>query len=177
MVKYTIDKYGADPAKVFVTGISSGCMMTNVMCATYPDIIAAATCYSGVAAGCFAGNKGASPQTADPICADGKIVKTGEQWAAQVRAMYPGYTGKYPRLATWHGTADALVFYPNLSEQLKEWSTLLGVTFTKNNTNTPQSGYTQMVYGDGTKLLGYSAQGVGHIVPTHEDEDMKWFGL
>jgi acetylxylan esterase len=28
MVKYTIDKYSADPAKVFVTGSSSGAMMT-----------------------------------------------------------------------------------------------------------------------------------------------------
>ena len=28
MVRYTIDEYGADPAKVFVTGSSSGAMMT-----------------------------------------------------------------------------------------------------------------------------------------------------
>jgi acetylxylan esterase len=80
-------------------------------------------------------------------------------------------------MATWHGTADTLVKIPNLGEQLKEWSGLLGVSFTKNVTNTPQSGYTQMVYGDGTKLVGYSALNVGHTVPVHEAEDMKWFGL
>jgi len=177
MIKYTIQKYGADPAKVFVTGTSSGCMMTNVMIATYPDVFAAASCYSGVPAGCLAGSPGASPQTANPDCANGKIVKTAEEWGKQVKAMYPGYSGTYPRLATWHGTADTFVHYKNLAEELKEWSGLLGVTFTKNVTSTPQSGYTQLVYGDGTKLVGYSAQGVGHTVPVHESDDLKWFGL
>ncbi|KAL0934153.1 feruloyl esterase b precursor [Colletotrichum truncatum] len=177
MIRYTINRYNADPSRVFVTGSSSGCMMTNVLSATYPDLFAAASCYSGVAAGCLAGSPGSSPISADPRCANGQIVKTGEQWAAQVRAMYPGYSGTYPRMQTFHGTADSLVKYPNLGEQLKEWSAIHGVSFTRNNTNTPLSGYTQIVYGDGKKLVGYSAQGVGHTVPVQEDEDLKWFGL
>jgi acetylxylan esterase len=78
---------------------------------------------------------------------------------------------------TWHGTADTLVKIPNLGEQLKEWSGLHGAAFSKNVTNTPQSGFTQLVYGDGTKVVGYSAQGVGHTVPVHEEVDLKWFGL
>jgi acetylxylan esterase len=177
MIKYTINKYAADPKKVFVTGTSSGCMMTNVMIATYPDLISAATCYSGVAAGCLAGSPGASPGSADPTCANGQKIKSQAEWGAIVRAMYPGYNGSYPRLATWHGTADSLVKYPNLGEQLKEWSGIHGVSFSKNVTNNPQNGYTQMVYGDGTKLVGYSAQGVGHVVPQHEADDLKWWGL
>lgn len=151
--------------------------MTNVMMATYPDVVKAATCYSGVAAGCVAGSPGASPSTADPRCANGQVIKTPAEWAAQVKAMYPGFNGQYPRLMTYHGTADTLVRYPNLGEQLKEWSDLLGVSFTRNVTNTPQNGYTSMIYGDGTKLVGVSAQNVGHYVPPHEDADMKWFGL
>ncbi|WYZ35682.1 hypothetical protein EsH8_X_000329 [Colletotrichum jinshuiense] len=177
MIRYTIDHYKADQSRVFVTGSSSGCMMTNVLSATYPDLFAASSCYSGVAAGCLAGSPGSSPISADPKCANGQIVKTGEQWAAQVRAMYPGYNGSYPRIQTFHGTADSLVKYPNLAEQLKEWSTIHGVSFTKNNTNTPLSGYTEVVYGDGTKLVGYSALGVGHTVPVQEEQDLKWFGL
>jgi acetylxylan esterase len=54
---------------------------------------------------------------------------------------------------------------------------VLDVSFTQNNTNTPQSGYTQMVYGDGTKLIGYSALNVGHTVPVHETADLAWFGI
>ncbi|KAK3935432.1 carbohydrate esterase family 1 protein [Diplogelasinospora grovesii] len=177
MIKWAIKEYDADPTKIFVTGSSSGCMMSNVMAATYPDLVAAVSCYSGVAAGCLAGSPGSSPQSADPACANGQHVKTGAQWAAQVKAMYPACNGSYPRFQTWHGEADNFVNYPNLAEQLKEWSTILGVTWTNDNTNTPQSGYTQIVSGDGTKLVGYSARGVGHTVPVHEDADLKWFGI
>jgi acetylxylan esterase len=164
-VRYALAKYKADPKKVFATGLSSGGMMTNVLAATYPDMFAAGAALSGVAAGCLAGSPGASPMSADPKCANGQVKKTGEQWGAQVRAMYPAYKGAYPRMQIWHGTADGLVKYPNLAEMLKEWSFLHGVQFAKNVSNTPQARYTKMVYGDGTKVVGYSAQGVGHTVP------------
>ncbi|KAI0153199.1 carbohydrate esterase family 1 protein [Xylariaceae sp. FL1272] len=177
MVKYVIQQYNADPTQVYATGSSSGCMMTNVLLAVYPDVFTAGSCYSGVAAGCLAGSPGSSPISADPTCANGQNVKTGDQWAAQVKAMYPSYNGTYPRMQTWHGEADTFVNYPNLAEQLKEWSALLGVQFSKNTTDTPQSGYTQILYGDGTQLIGYSARGVGHTVPVHPDLDMSWFGL
>ncbi|KAH6657615.1 PHB depolymerase family esterase [Truncatella angustata] len=177
MVAYLIKTYNADPTKVYATGTSSGCMMTNVLLAVYPDVFAAGSCYSGVAAGCFAGSPGSSPISSDRTCANGKVNKSGASWSTQVHAMYAGYNGTYPRMQTFHGTADNLVFYANLAEQLKEWSSLLNVTFTKNETNTPQSGYTKITYGDGTKLVGFSAQGVGHTVPVHAQLDIAWFGL
>lgn len=177
MVKWAVTTYNADPTKVFVTGSSSGCMMSNVMAATYPDMFSAVSCYSGVAAGCLAGSPGSSPTTADPTCANGQIVKTGEQWAAQVRAMYPGYNGQYPRVQVWHGEADFFVHYKNMAEIMKQWSAIHGVSLTKNNTDTPINGYTQMIYGDGTKLVGYSARGVGHTVPVREEDDLAWFGI
>jgi acetylxylan esterase len=66
-------------------------------------------------------------------------------------------------------------------EQMKEWSNVLGLTTSKNTANTPQSGYTQTIYGDGTtttaQLVGYSAQGVGHTVPVHESMDLAFFGI
>ncbi|KAI0007290.1 carbohydrate esterase family 1 protein [Xylariaceae sp. FL0662B] len=177
MVKYLITKYNADPTKVYATGSSSGCMMTNVLLAVYPDVFAAGSCYSGVAAGCLAGSPGSSPISADQTCANGQNIHTPEEWAELAKAMYPGFSGSYPRMQTLHGEADNFVHYENLAEQLKEWSALLGVEFTKNVTDTPQSGYTQIVYGDGTKLVGYSARGVGHTVPVHPELDMTWFGL
>ncbi|KAI1344495.1 carbohydrate esterase family 1 protein [Xylariaceae sp. FL0016] len=167
MVDYLIETYNADPTKVFATGSSSGCMI----------VFAAGSCYSGIPAGCLKGSPGSSPFSANQTCAEGKVIQTGEQWAELVHEMYPDYTGEYPRMQTWHGTADYFVNYPNLGEQLKEWSTLLGVEFSSNSTDTPESGYTKMIYGDGTKLVGYSAAGVGHTVPVHPDSDMEWFGI
>jgi len=177
MAKYTIQTYNADPKKVFSTGTSSGCMMTNLLAATYPDVFAAGACYSGIPAGCLLGSPGSGPGSANPACANGQVKKTAAEWGQVVRNAYPGYNGTYPRMAIWHGTSDSFVHYANMAEMLKQWSFIHGVSFTGNTTNTPQNGYTRMNYGDGTKLVGYSAQGVGHVVPAHEQDDLRWFGL
>lgn len=51
------------------------------------------------------------------------------------------------------------------------------MTWTRNNTNTPISGYTQEIFGDGTQLVAYSAAGVSHNIPVREDDVLKWFGI
>lgn len=67
------------------------------------------------------------------------------------------------------------------AEMMKQWSNVLNVSLTKTSSNTPQSGYTETIYGDGTAatapLVGYSAQGVGHTVPVHESADLAFFGI
>jgi hypothetical protein len=67
------------------------------------------------------------------------------------------------------------------AEQLKQWSDVLGLTAKADKINTPQSGYTQTIYGNGSaataQLVGYSAQGVGHTVPQHPDMDIAFFGI
>ena len=64
---------------------------------------------------------------------------------------------------------------------MKQWSNVFGITQTKSTANTPQSGYTQTIYGEGTsttaQLVGYSASGVGHSVPVHESMDLAFFGI
>ncbi|KAJ5826136.1 feruloyl esterase B precursor [Penicillium riverlandense] len=177
MVKYALTQYNGDPSQVYVTGSSSGAMMTNVLVATYPDVFVAAAAFSGVPYGCLAGSPGSSPTTADPSCANGLITKSGAEWAAMVKNAYPGYNGTYPRTQIWHGEADTFVSYHDFGEELKEWSTVFGLSNTVNNTNTPLSGYTQIVYGDGSQLVGYSAAGVGHFVPTDVNTVLGWFGL
>lgn len=172
MIRYAMSKYHVDASKVFVTGTSSGAMMTNVLAGAYPDLFSAGSAYSGVPYGCFAG-----PDSWNSNCAQGKIIRTGQQWGDSVRAGYPGYSGARPRMLLWHGTADTTLYYQNLAEEEKQWSNVLGLTFTRNVTNTPAQGYTQIVYGDGTKLVAYSAQGVGHTVPVHEDIDLAFFGI
>lgn len=77
----------------------------------------------------------------------------------------------------WHGTSDTFVSYNNLAETLKQWSTIFDLSFTSNVTNWPDSGYTKMVYGEGTELLGISADGVGHTVPVYEEVDLEWFEI
>ncbi|KAL3421560.1 phb depolymerase family esterase [Phlyctema vagabunda] len=77
----------------------------------------------------------------------------------------------------FHGTVDTTLYYANFGEELKQWSNVLGVSFNHNETNTPISGYTKMVYGDGSKLVGVSCYNVGHTPPVRVDDDLAWFGI
>jgi len=137
----------------------------------------AMSCYSGVAAGCLAGSPGSSPTTADPTCVNGQIIKTPAQWKAVAQAMYPGYNGPYPRIQTFHGEVDDLVFPTNLGEQLKQWSAIHSVSLSQTKLNTPYPGWTYLKYGNGKQLVRYSVANVGHFVIAEEEMDLSWFGL
>ena len=50
-----------------------------------------------------------------------------QQWGDLARALYPGYTGRYPRMQMWHGTTDTTLAYPNFGEEIKQWTNLHGV--------------------------------------------------
>ncbi len=183
-VKYALDKYGGDAKKVFVTGSSSGGMVTNALIAAYPDVFAGGASFSGAPAfGCWSGaGTTASGGAADPDCASaaGKKVTTAQQWGDLARSGDPAFNGTAatrPLMQIWHGTADSVVTYGYLADQLAQWANVAGVAFSKNVTDDPERGYTKMVYGDGTKVVGYSAQGVGHMVPFHEKQVLEFFGL
>ncbi|KAK2796298.1 hypothetical protein FQN50_009624 [Emmonsiellopsis sp. PD_5] len=177
MVHHTLSTYSADPARVFATGWSSGGMMTNVLAAAYPDVFAAGSAYSGVAAGCLAGSSGSGPIAGDQTCANGEMLKSPAAWGKIARDMFPGYEGPRPKMLVWHGTDDGIVDFANLGQTLGQWSNVFGVEATANNTDTPEAGYTEMVFGDGSLLRGYVAEGVSHFIPKHVAVDLAWFGL
>lgn len=179
-VNYTLNKYNGDPTKVYVMGASSGAMMANVMVGSYPDVFEAGAAYSGTAFACSAGSRSdPTPFGANQTCAQG-LQHTPAEWAQFVHNAYPGYTGKRPRFQVIHGLADTLVRPQCGYEQLKQWSAVLGLTNTRNVTGAavPEgSQYTEIVYGDGTQLVGYFGQGVGHFAPPNEPVMLRFFGL
>ncbi|OLN81069.1 putative acetylxylan esterase A 3 [Colletotrichum chlorophyti] len=175
MAKYALNKYNGDKTKVFVTGSSSGAMMTNVMAATYPELFAAAIVYNGVPAGCFYTG---SVNGWNSTCAHGNVVASPAYWAQQVFNAYPGYKGARPRMQIYHGSTDTTLYPANYQETIKQWSGVFGYNPdkpTKSSPNTPQSNYRTDVFGD--HLTGVWAAGVGHTVPIRGADDMKFFGL
>lgn len=75
MIRYAIANYGVDKDRVYVTGTSSGGMMTNVLAGAYPDLFAAGAAFCGVPYGCFAG-----PDMWNTQCATGQVIMTAQQW-------------------------------------------------------------------------------------------------
>ncbi|OAL50274.1 alpha/beta-hydrolase [Pyrenochaeta sp. DS3sAY3a] len=177
MVKWTINEYKADASKVFVTGTSSGGMMTNVLAATYPDVFKAGIAYSGVNAGCFMSSSGGIAAW-NNTCANGQSTATPQAWANVVFNMYPGYNGTRPKMQIYHGSADGTIRPQNYYETVKQWAGVFGYNYDKpesTKSNDPQSGYTRTTFGP--LLEGIFAQGVGHSVSIRGADDMKFFGF
>lgn len=177
MVSYVQSRYDTDPERVFVTGTSSGAMMTQVMLADYPDVFAAGSSFAGVPASCFATTDGSSWNSQ---CAQGQVNKTPQQWGDLVRAAYPGYTGERPRVQLWHGTNDETLNYANFGEAVEQWTNVHGLTTTPAATDTPQSGYTRSRYGSTgpqAAVEAISLAGVTHNLPVNALEALRFFGL
>jgi acetylxylan esterase len=177
MVRYTISKYAANASRVYVTGTSSGAMMTNVLLGAYPDVFRGGAAFAGVPYGCFAG------QSAwNSACAQGQTTKTGQQWGDLVRSAYPGYTGPRPRVQLWHGSNDETLNFHNFGEAIKEWTNVLGVSETPTTTeqNTPQSNWTRTRYKDSSGVVsveGIVETGMTHNLTVLAGDVVRFFGL
>ncbi|KAM7184805.1 Acetylxylan esterase A [Naviculisporaceae sp. PSN 640] len=174
MVRYAINTYKADPTKVFVIGESSGGMMASILASAYPDLFAAVINYSGVAAGCFFTDSVAGW---NGDCSGGRRNLSAEEWAKYVFDAYPGYNGTRPRMQIYHGSVDATIAPANYNYSITQWTTVFGYPSLpiQEIANKPEAGYTTQIFGE--RLTGVYAKGVGHGVPVHGDEDMKFFGL
>lgn len=104
-----------DRDRVFVTGLSAGGAMANVMLATYPEVFAAGAVIAGLPYG-GARNvheaframfSGASRSAAD--------------WGALVRKA-SNHRGPWPKISIWHGGSDATVVPSNAQEIVKQWT-------------------------------------------------------
>jgi poly(hydroxyalkanoate) depolymerase family esterase len=179
MVRYAEQHLHADRHRVFATGISSGAMMTDVLLGDYPGVFRAGSVMSGVPFGCFATTDGSLWNSA---CANGDIIKTPQEWGDLVRAADPGYRGPRPRVQLWHGTADAILFYPNFGEETKQWTNVLGTRLAY--TDHPQPTWTHTVYvnrAGQVRVDAYSVAGETHNLgfdyPDWAQLAVRFFGL
>ena len=151
-------------------------MMSNVLAATYPELITAVSLYSGVPAGCFVSSSGQAAAW-NNTCSGGQSTATPQKWGDVVRNMYPGYNGTRPRMQVWHGSTDGTLAPANYQETIKQWTNVFGVTITPTSSkpDTPEKNYRTDDFGP--SVQGIWAQGVGHSVPSHLSVSEAWFGL
>jgi acetylxylan esterase len=178
MIKYVIQNYNADSARVFVTGHSGGGMMTNVMAGSYPEVFNAASGSATVPFACFAGGT----STWNDDCAKGRVTKTPAEWGDLVRAAYPGYSGPRPRIQLWHGANDDVLYPVNFEEAIEQWTNVLGVSSTPASTesNQPFTSYTRTRYTGNSGVVMVEAIKGGnqpHNIKLSETEVIKFFGL
>ena len=151
--------------------------MKNVLAATYPDLFSAAIVYSGVPAGCFMSTSNGI-NAWNSTCSSGKVNSTPQNWARIAKNMYPSYNGPRPKMQIYHGGADTTLNKNSYRETIKQWCGVFGCDPNKPSAtlrDAPSKGYTTSRYGG--QLEGIFNPAVGHNLPVHGDNDMKWFGL
>jgi poly(hydroxyalkanoate) depolymerase family esterase len=120
MVRAATARFDADPARVFIAGLSAGAAMAVAMLAAYPELFAAGAAVAGLPVGAAGG----------PVQALARMAGAGpavpaEALAERVRAAAPAsYAGPWPRLSVWCGTADNVVAPENSLLLAAQWRAL-----------------------------------------------------
>jgi len=134
MVDYMKSNYSIDSSRVFITGLSAGAGFTAVMLGAYPEVFAAGAIMAG------APYKSASDALAASNVMYGLVTKTPAQWGDLVRNENPSFSGNYPRVAIFHGTADYTVSPVNANELMKQWTNVHNTDTIADSTNASFNG-------------------------------------
>ncbi len=120
MVVHALRSHDLDPARVFVTGLSAGGAMANVMLATYPETFAAGALVSGLPYGAasnvqeaMAAMRGAQSHSPRVL---GDLVRAASE-----------SSGPWPRIAIWQGEDDTTVRPAVADELVRQWSNVHGL--------------------------------------------------
>ncbi|MGE5185145.1 MAG: alpha/beta hydrolase family esterase [Acidobacteriota bacterium] len=166
MIDAEIAAHGIDAQRVYVTGLSAGAAFTAVMLAAYPDRVAAGSIMSGLPYMCATTISGAS--ACQQMTASAQ--KTPQQWGDLVRAADSGFSGPWPRVQIWQGSADYVVHPANATELVKQWTNVWGIDQTATATETIRTATrTQYASGDTVAVELYLVDGMGHAVATGSD--------
>jgi poly(hydroxyalkanoate) depolymerase family esterase len=157
MVDYMKAHYAIDTTQIFVTGLSAGACMTNVMLACYPDVFKAGAVMAG------------APYKAGAGALYGyTVAPTPQAWGDSVKTGYPSYTGSYPKVAVFQGSVDPVVSPSNETEIMKQWTNVHGANQTPIATTNSFNGIpyvTKNTYNDnnGNEVVEtYTITGMGH---------------
>jgi poly(hydroxyalkanoate) depolymerase family esterase len=127
MVGAAIQRFGSDPRRVFIAGLSAGGAMTAALLAAYPDVFAAGAVVAGLPVGAAA-----SVSEALRRMAEAGPDRSAAEWADQVRRIAPAsYRGTWPRISIWRGTADRVVDPTNAQLIATQWAALHGLEGTQ----------------------------------------------
>ncbi len=147
-------QYGVDRRRVFVTGISAGGVMANIMAVAYPDVYAAAS----IVAGC------------EYQCDVLQITTPQESGQAALREM--GSRARSVPVVIFQGTSDLVVPPSTAARIAGQWTTVAGADATPDETIAGQvpggRSYTVLRYRDaaGRAIVDqYMIDGAGHVYP------------
>ena len=166
MIGALVSRHAIDPTRVFVTGLSAGGAMANVMLATYPELFAGGSIIAGLPYGAAA----SVPQALERMRGAGHADE--HAYADLIRRASP-HRGPWPHISVWHGDADRTVDVVNAEAILGQWRSLVGAKRAPDRSETVD-GQRRRVWlaADGREAIeDYRISGFGHGTPLKTSGD------
>ena len=159
MIAAMVARHGLDPARVFVTGLSAGGAMTSALLATYPEVFAG----GAIIAGLPHGSATSVQQALERMRGHG--LPSPADLVQAVHDASP-HRGPWPRVAVWHGTADATVAFATGDAVIAQWRGVHGLAETP--TQETRGRDTHRIWRDADGRIALEAHaiaGMGHGTP------------
>jgi poly(hydroxyalkanoate) depolymerase family esterase len=160
MIDHVVLAHGLDRPRIFITGLSAGGAMANVMLATCPELFSGGALIGGLPYGMASSVDQAFQRM------QGRNAPTSRQLRAALANASPA-SANWPKISVWHGTRDQTVRPVNATEIIDQWRGPHGATDTPANVEST-GGYSRKTWvgADGKAALElYLITGMGHGVP------------
>lgn len=160
MIQQVVDDHTIDPARIFITGLSSGGAMTSVMLATYPEVFAGGAIIAGLPY--------RSPRTM--MQAILRMKGYGGPSDRRLDALVRGaskFVGPWPTISVWHGSSDTTVDSSNADSIVRQWQKIHKVEGPPTRVETI-GGFPRQVWcdPDGREVIEeYIIERMGHGTP------------
>jgi poly(hydroxyalkanoate) depolymerase family esterase len=160
MIHHVVERYRVDEQRIFVTGLSAGGAMANVMLATYPEVFAGGAIIAGLPYGTAA----SVPQAFDRMRGHG--IPKAVHLQSLLRSA-SSHQGRWPSISIWHGTSDATVVHSNARAIAQQWMAVHKLD-SRHSILEDGKGYSLQTWTDGEgrpAIKSYTIHGMAHGTP------------
>ncbi|WP_083007892.1 extracellular catalytic domain type 1 short-chain-length polyhydroxyalkanoate depolymerase [Halomonas sp. GT] len=164
MIERVVEDHDIDPARVFITGMSSGGAMTSVMLATYPEVFAGGAIIAGL-----------PYRSADNLMEAAVRMKGfGGPSDSKLDELVRGastFDGPWPTISVWHGSSDSTVDHSNADSIVRQWQKVHKVEGPPTRVE-KVDGFPRQVWSNPDKrdvIEEYIIEGMGHGTPIMAD--------
>ncbi len=164
MVRRAITDYDLDPDRVFVTGLSAGGAMANVMLAAYPESFAAGAIIAGLP-------YGSASNMQEAFAAMRHMRSLPPRTLGDAVRAASDHRGSWPRISVWQGDEDATVMAGVADDLVHQWRDVHGVeTVAGEAKGTGRRRHTVWRTASGETVVElHQLSGMGHGAPLGRD--------